>query len=188
MFVVQSLQVPCGYLLKEWNPTMGNWPHQLLWTTQNERFWCLHNMTDQLSQMAVTKRWCQIQAHHQNRGKQATETTPPPEPKGITGRDLKTINRAEEIMDDIGVQDSPENQFLAYMSVVSSNSIKAVLILVLLACFGGLALLLKLGIFTGAISLIHPYLSSIPGGIQSLLYLTMIPNRQEALGYHWMVL
>ena len=40
-------------------------------------------------------------------------------------------------MEDVGVHDSPENQFLAYLSVVPSNSIKARIILVLLACFGG---------------------------------------------------
>ena len=40
-------------------------------------------------------------------------------------------------MEDVGVQETPENWFVAYLSVVSSNSIKTVLILVLLACFGG---------------------------------------------------
>ena len=64
-------------------------------------------------------------------------TTAPPEPKGIMWEDSKTLNsRAEEVMKDVGVQETPENQFLAYLSVVSSNSIKTVLILVLLACFG----------------------------------------------------
>ena len=52
--------------------------------------------------------------------------------------DLKALNsRAEDVMEDVGVHDSPENQFLAYLSVVPSNSIKARIILVLLARFGG---------------------------------------------------
>lgn len=74
-------------------------------------------------------------------GEAGRGTDPPREPQGVTWGDLEILNsRAEELMKDVGAQDTPENLFLAYLSVVSSNSIGTTVILVLLAGFGGLGL------------------------------------------------
>lgn len=68
-------------------------------------------------------------------------TDPPPEPKGVTWGDLQTLSsRAGEVTKDVGTQDTPGYLFLAYLSVVSSNSVRTMLIRVLFACLGGLGL------------------------------------------------
>ena len=102
------ISVPIGPL---WLPTERVKPYQRrltspLWIAQTERVRRLKDLT----QMTMTKRPCRIRAHCQNWGKQATRTTPPPEPKGITWGDLKTLNsKTEEVMEDVGVQETPEN-------------------------------------------------------------------------------
>lgn len=63
------------------------------------------------------------------------------QPQGGVRGDLNTLNnRVKQVIQQSGVNDTPENRCLAYMSIVSSNSIKVMLTLVLSASFGGLSL------------------------------------------------
>ena len=91
-------------------------------------------------------------------------------------------------MEDVGVQDTLENRFLAYLSVVSSNSIKTVLILVLLAGFGGWGLSAETQhiywscILDPPIFKLHAWWSSeSPLSSNNTTW-------TRALGSHWMVL
>ena len=89
---------------------MEDRPHQSLWIIQTKRIQHFKDLTDQLSQMAMTERRCRIQTCCWNRGKQAMGTNAPPEPKGITWGGLKTLDsRAEEVMKDVEAQDTPKN-------------------------------------------------------------------------------
>ena len=72
---------------------------------------------------------------------QTQRSNSPEQPQGIIWGDLKTLNtRAEQIIQQLRVRDTPKNRFLAYLSAVSSNFTKGALTLGPMACLGGLGL------------------------------------------------
>ena len=95
--------------------------------------------------------------------------------QGVIWGDLKTLNtRAEQYAQQLRV--------LAYLSVGSSNLTKVALILGLLTCLGGLGLASETNHIYWSHVIDHLCLSSILGGILSLLSLVTILNGLEAHG------
>ena len=55
-----------------------------------------------------------------------------------TWGDIKALNtRAEEILVETKVEDTPENRFIAYLAVLSANSTKTLLLIAIILCLVG---------------------------------------------------
>ena len=106
---------------------------------------------------------------------QTQRSNSPDQPQGVIWGDLKTLNtRAEQYAQQLRV--------LAYLSVGSSNLTKVALILGLLTCLGGLGLASETNHIYWSHVIDHLCLSSILGGILSLLSLVTILSGLEAPG------
>ena len=55
-----------------------------------------------------------------------------------TWGDIKALNaRAEEILVETKVEDTPENRFIAYLAMLSANSAKTLLLIAIILCLVG---------------------------------------------------
>lgn len=104
-----------------------------------------------------------IQGHQQMRTRptpmrapQQRRTRPPPTagaetphnvPNGhapVTWKSIKALNtRAEKILNETRVEDTPENRFLAYLAILSAKSTRALLLIAIIFCLGGQGLATK---------------------------------------------
>ena len=113
------------------------------------------------------------ECHHQKTQTQRSNSLD--QPPGVIWGNLKTLNtRAEQYAQQLRV--------LAYLSVGSSNLTKVALILGLLTCLGGLGLASETNHIYWSHVIDHLCLSSILGGILSLLSLVMILSGPKAPG------
>ena len=173
MPVFQFPQAHCGSWQKEWNHTIRDSPQQQMWP-----FISILQLgqTEQMSPRTKVE-----ECRHQKT--QTQRSNSPDQPQGVIWGDLKTLNtRAEQYAQQLRVKDTPKNRFLVYLSAVSSNLTKVSLILGLLTCLGGLGLASETNHIYWSHVIDHLCLSSILGGILSLLSLVMILSGPKAPG------